>query len=519
VYLLSLVIALLGAYAYRDLLSFKPERQALDVEQFFFVPEDTAGAVVIALALWLLYRRRHQLFALVPRSGPPWIWLPLLAVGIGVYAWAYYASAPDLLAISLCAHVLAMACLCAGTPAMRVVALPAAFLLFAVPLPAPALTELIYSMQLATADYAGLLLFAIGSPAHVSGDVIYRPAGTFQVIESCSGLRSVEILTMLSILMVDLFDRRPLHCWIIVLLAPFVAFGLNGFRALTLILNPHSDVVAIHVLQGIVVLLGGMTFLYLVDGWLERRLGAAPASPPPGQGGPEGAAAMEGSFGSPWVGVAALAACAGLSLWMPHFVVAPPPVPNLLTHIPEQLGSWTKLRDLPNDRLFLERVGLRQTLHRRYARPRGSEVDLFIAAGNHDSRFRSPFSPKTAYPGSGWWVEAESEERLGEDGPEVVERILRKGAKRLLVYHWYEGTRGRVDEVVRAMLALDSSPFRRDEEGVVVRMSTPIAGGTEASVEDAAARLEDLYARLRTRLRVLSQPDLASTEVRGDEAS
>ena len=104
----------------------------------------------------------------------------------------------------------------------------------------------------------------------VSGDRLILDRGLFAIIETCSGLRSIETLALLAILMIDLFGRRGRHALILLVLSPFVAFLINGLRCLGLIFNPHADIASIHNLQGIAMLLGGVLLLYFVDGLLAR---------------------------------------------------------------------------------------------------------------------------------------------------------------------------------------------------------------------------------------------------------
>ena len=110
----------------------------------------------------------------------------------------------------------------------------ALLLVFAVPIPAPLLNAVVWKFQLWTAEYSGLLLHLLRQPALVSGDQILRSDQVFQIIEACSGLRTVETLAMLAVLMVDLFRRRGWHAALLVAASLPVGFGINGFRALTL---------------------------------------------------------------------------------------------------------------------------------------------------------------------------------------------------------------------------------------------------------------------------------------------
>jgi exosortase len=262
----------LALVAYRGLLSFEPAiHLSAEVEEFFFDPSYTSPRAVLALSLWLLYRRRERLRRLPLGAGSPGPAAALLAAGVSVLAWSTYTGAPDLLALSLSLNVLGVGALLRGPRAIRVLAVPAAFLLLAIPVPSPLLNHVLFPLQLATANYTGWMLQGLGVPVYVLGDQILGSEANFVVIEGCSGMRSIESLTLIAILLVDLFRRTGLHALLILLAAPGVAFGLNGLRAVTLVLNPHSEIVAIHNLQGILILLAGLITLYLLDGFLARK--------------------------------------------------------------------------------------------------------------------------------------------------------------------------------------------------------------------------------------------------------
>ncbi|MDH3211963.1 MAG: hypothetical protein OEM05_05715, partial [Myxococcales bacterium] len=92
----------LGVVAYRDLLAFDPTRSlAYEVESFFFRPSHTSPLVILALSLWLVFRRRERLRGLAGHGGPAWLTGALWLAGALVLAWATYTAAPDLLALSL----------------------------------------------------------------------------------------------------------------------------------------------------------------------------------------------------------------------------------------------------------------------------------------------------------------------------------------------------------------------------------------------------------------------------------
>jgi exosortase len=482
----------LAAVAFRALPGFEPRRDIPDaVERMLFEPADTSPAVVLVLALWLVFRRRERWRALPGACAPLALWAPLLAAGLAVFAWSRLTGAIDLLVPALLASGLGVAALLKGAAGLRALALPAAFLLFALPLPPALANGLIYRFQLWTAELAGRLLFWFGAPAHVAGETILRADYTFSVVEGCSGLRSVVTLAMLAVLMVDLFRRSGLHAWLLVLAAPVVAFGFNAVRAVALILNPHSAIASVHVAQGIAILLAGLLVLFAFDGLLERLLGRPRARAPQ-------AAAPGARPPAPRAALAYLALLALLSVAVrpfPTFDVLPLALETRYAH---SLGAW-RGEPLQSDGLFLGSVAFREKLLARYRRGRDS-LDLFLGVGDLSRRFGSALSAKTALPGSGWVIEERWRTPAGSNGRVAEALLIRSGPRWRLVHHWTEASRAPWIEALRSLLALDATPWRRPRDPLVVRLVTDLAGPGPEERERGAARLAAFTERLEPEL-------------------
>ena len=491
---------ILAAIAYGPLYETRLDRSLeKDVESLFFDSTASGPPVVLFVVLWFIYRRWHRLIAL-PRRASWGLALGLLLPCILVYGWATYTGAEDLLIPALMLSVMGCAALLWGAKALRVLALPISFLVLAMRIPAALLNEILWKLQIWTGQYAGFLLRLIGQPASVAGDQILLPDQHFAIIETCAGLRSCESLTMLAFLMVDLFRRRGLHAGLLIGLAPLVAFAINGFRVVTLILNPHSEVAEIHTLQGIGMLLVGLVILYGIDGGLERLLAhrsrsAAPR--PPQHAPPAGTAGLAGPFAA----IAVLAVLVALSTTLPRWE-APRrgelPFPS--SQIPKELDAWASTRR-KTDLSFLGIVRFRARVDRIYKR-NGESVALFIGVGSRDPRYGSPFSPKTAYPGSGWWKEETRPISLQPDGRPARLSILRfgTGVQRKLAVDWTEGNEGLGGELFRFATALDNSAWSRPREGVAARISTPLQSSSPARQAAAEALLLDFYRTLRPKL-------------------
>ncbi len=489
------VVAL--GFAYRDLLTFGTRYSVESgVEYWLLAPNDRAPLLVLGLTAWLAYRRYPRLRALPPGAGPSWlVWL-LGALGFSILAWSVHVHAADLSALSLMAVSSALLIRGWGLAGLRAMWLPVAFLLFAIPIPAPLLVRILWDLRLLTADYTGWLLYMIGSPALVSGDQILRPEQAFQVIEGCSGLRSMETLTMLVVLLIDAFKRRGWHAGLLLLCAPLVALALNGVRVLTLVLNPHSEIVAIHSLQGIAILLVGLLVVYAIDGFLARVPKLAPQPHSEGQH-------ISGGNRIPGPALLRIALVVAVGLATVRIATpvwtAPRPPRSLVEAIDRQLEEY-EWEPIPTDNYFSGRVAFRESIHRRYSKPRaasggnyGAGIEVFVGSADLRDRRTSILSPTNNRPGSGWTAREERMVRLSPQGPKVLELVLQKGHERSATYTWYVGSRGLAEETLRNFLGLERSAFGRAEPIIVARLTMPMTTGRS---DAAQRRLQAMYDEL-----------------------
>ncbi|HPG24421.1 MAG TPA: exosortase/archaeosortase family protein [Myxococcota bacterium] len=511
VFWLALVALGLVGLVYAPLL-FPPSHTAVAVqsEEFFFEPNEAAGAPVLVLALWLLYRRSHYRDLLLgPGALVPG--LLVLALTLTLYSWGAYTGAPDLQLASVMGLLAGGVLLLGGFAALRAYWLPIVFLAFALPVSPVLLGAVLFPIQLATAAYSGAILNAIGVDCLVQGDQILRPENTFIVIETCSGVRTVVTLAMLTILLIDLYERRGLHAALLMLLSPIVAFLTNGVRVVTLVLNPHSSIHSIHNLQGIAMLLVGLTIMYGLDVLLERLLGSKEPSVEDGDYG-----VARASSDSPArqalrlvIVVGALVAMLVAGRTMPKWTydrgLAEMP-DGLLTRV---FGEETS-RSVDTDYQFRGSVRYLAHARRRVALGAGV-VDVHLGVADEQERRHTHVSPRLAWPDSGYAVVEDGEVSLGPDGPIVRRTVLRRGVRTLVSWSWYVRDRGVLRETFRHALALDRSPFVRPRHVLAIRLTTAV-GRRGADLEAAEALLRAAWARLAPELEGYAPTQLAAAE-------
>jgi exosortase len=489
-----LSVGLLGVYLYAPL--FSPSAQqtlAVQGEHFFFEVNQAPAAPVLILALWLLYRRSH--YRDVFRGpGEPIPAVCGLLVSAVFFGWGAYTKAPDLQLVSLIGLLLGVVLLFAGRAGLRAYWLPILFLGFALPISPVLLGAAMFPAQLVTAQFAGWILNSIGVEALVQGDQILRPENTFIVIETCSGLRTIVTLSMLTILMIDLFERRGRHAALLICVTPFIAFLANGLRVVTLVLNPHSQIHSVHILQGIVMLLVGLIMIYLVDGQIERVLSRSGAD----SDGPDyGWVRRDDSVrGKTLIHVVAIGALLILMFAFDRIVPTWDYVRGLEEKpdaLLERVFGEDPAAPYPIDYKFRGSVHyLGEARHR--VSLGGRPVEIYLGVAHEQYRGFSILTKRLAWPGSGYVPVDERFEDVVEGGPRARRMLLRRGSRRVLSYSWIERRGDLPTEWLRHALALDRSFLARPRHMLAIRISTSLGSGSEAELE-ADARIRRAWAK------------------------
>jgi exosortase/archaeosortase family protein len=157
----------------------------------------------------------------------------LFACAVSASTWATLTQAPDLLFASAAAIVLAIG--------GRAMALPAVVLLLGLALPPPLEAALVWWLQRASASGAALLLRALGRDVELGGMILWIGAHQFQVIDGCSGLRGILILSLVALIVRELFASAGAREWIVVAIAPLVGHALNVVRISWVAAGTHPD--------------------------------------------------------------------------------------------------------------------------------------------------------------------------------------------------------------------------------------------------------------------------------------
>jgi exosortase len=169
--------------------------------QWAMSPDASYGAILAFIALLILWQRREQIFAGDGRSPSSHVGILIAASGAVLYLAGVFSA--DLFSTRASFVFIAAGLLwfLHGRAALAAALTPLAFLLLAIPLPELVVTELTSSLQSLAARTAEVTLTAAGIAVYRDGNVLELPGATLQVVEACSGLRSVVSLASIGVLL------------------------------------------------------------------------------------------------------------------------------------------------------------------------------------------------------------------------------------------------------------------------------------------------------------------------------
>jgi exosortase A len=191
------------------------------------------GMIIVPLAVFLAWTRRHQLALIAPRPSA-WglAWLALAGL-----AWVLARSVDVKLVqhFALVAMLPGLVITLLGVRAALILIFPLGFVFFAVPFG----DFIVPKLQDYTAWFSVQMLRLSGLPVYQDGYYISIPRGNFVVAEVCSGVRYLIASLALGLVYADLSYRSVWRRLALVALAIALPIIANGIRAYGIIMIAH----------------------------------------------------------------------------------------------------------------------------------------------------------------------------------------------------------------------------------------------------------------------------------------
>jgi exosortase len=245
------------------LLAYAPVLNRL-VRQWISDPDMGHGLFVPFVAGYLAWSRRQEIAA-APLA-VNWWGLPLVLYGsfqmmIGTLGAELFLSRTAFL-ISLTGMLL----LLCGLPLLRILAFPLFLLLFMIPIPRVIFNQIALPLQLLASQVAETALGLLGIPVLREGNILELASQRLNVVEACSGIRSLLSLSFLALVYAYFFDEKPWMRAVLLAASVPIAILANASRvAITGILGEYDTALAegfFHSAEGWVIFLISLAALF-----------------------------------------------------------------------------------------------------------------------------------------------------------------------------------------------------------------------------------------------------------------
>ena len=192
---------------------------------------------ILPIALYFVWERRGRLAEIVPR--PHWLGLISILMSFAVLLVGILGSELFLTRISMLGIIAGAVLFVYGWQHLKVVIGPILFLLLMIPIPAIVFNQITLPLQLIASRFGELFLSILGVPVLREGNIIQLPNLSLEVVEACSGIRS-----LISMLTLGIVYGYFLQKWIwmrvgLALATIPIAILANGFRVAVTGLAAH----------------------------------------------------------------------------------------------------------------------------------------------------------------------------------------------------------------------------------------------------------------------------------------
>jgi exosortase B len=239
-------------------------------ERIWPTDEQGHGPIILAVTLYLLYAKRHELAAL-PSQPASVAGYSLLIFGVLLYAIGRSQFIMFFEVFSQIIVLAALVLLFVGWRGLRLVWFPLFFLLFMVPLPGSLVASVTGPLKSAVSAVASNLLYQLGYPVGRAGVILTVGPYQLLVADACAGLNSMFTLEALGLLYMNLmkYTNAVRNVTLAVLIIP-ISFVANIVRVMILVLvtyhfGDEAGQGFIHGFAGIVLFLVGLMLMLFTD--------------------------------------------------------------------------------------------------------------------------------------------------------------------------------------------------------------------------------------------------------------
>jgi exosortase len=247
------------------------------VSDWWTDPDYGHGFFIPLFSLYVLWRQRDRWMTIERK--PSNFGLLVMLGGVALFLVGSLGAELFTTRFSLLVLLAGMILFLAGWKMLRAVSFPLSFLILMIPLPTIIYNQITFPLQLFASRFATFGLEIVGVPVLRDGNVLRLSNYSLEVVEACSGIRSLMTLISLAIIYGFLVEpRRWVRYTLVVVMVPIAvlsnALRIIGAGMMAHRFGPAAAEGFLHEFSGWVIFLAALVLL-LGCHWILRHLGTS----------------------------------------------------------------------------------------------------------------------------------------------------------------------------------------------------------------------------------------------------
>lgn len=232
---------------------------------------------VVPILLYIFWKDRRPL---VQNNTFSTFGLIFFVTALISYLFSLKLQIPSFIFASMIATLISGIFYIGGSQSLKAYTIPILLLIMLIPIPGQLLSMLTGTLQLKISEIGETIIRTFGIPMLREGNVLNIQGMSFQVVEACSGIRSLISLTTLSLLLGYFSLRRFTSRTLLFIISIPIALLINLIRVVTLVLAFYYYKIDLstgtpHTIIGLILFIFGFALLFtsqrVIEKWEQKR--------------------------------------------------------------------------------------------------------------------------------------------------------------------------------------------------------------------------------------------------------